>query len=175
MRRMEFGTHRKLTTKDIIALSEATKKRKRIPLEERLWGKVELHDDCWIWTGAKTKSGYGNIGTSYKPHSNLCAHRAGYELLLEEVDPSLDLDHLCRNAACCNPFHLEPVPHCINVSRGKNGTIFRTGRCRKGHIMVGDNIRRVVVNGKPKNRCRTCDQIATRRWQSTHKPWRKKV
>ena len=31
-------------------------------------------------------------------------------MLVGPIEDDLQIDHLCRNHACCNPDHLEPVP-----------------------------------------------------------------
>jgi len=88
-----------------------------IPIEERLIGKMSVDGNgCWIWLAAKDSSGYGRIGTSsYKTES---AHRVVYRLVRGEIPAGLDLDHLCRIRACCNPDHLEPVTRAENLRRG---------------------------------------------------------
>lgn len=48
------------------------------------------------------------------------AHRYAYEDLIGPVDPALDLDHLCRNRWCVNPYHLDPVPHSVNMARARD-------------------------------------------------------
>lgn len=48
----------------------------------------------------------------------ITAHRFAYELLVGPVPDGLQLDHLCRNRACCNPEHLEPVEGVENRLRG---------------------------------------------------------
>jgi hypothetical protein len=37
-----------------------------------------------------------------------------------EIPDGLMLDHLCRNTACVNPSHLEPVTNSVNVQRGND-------------------------------------------------------
>lgn len=86
---------------------------RRRPAEERFWEKVEVAD-CWIWIGAKT-NGYG----AFNDGSRIVrAHRWAYEALVGELDPSLHIDHLCRNPSCVNPDHLEPVTPRENTMRG---------------------------------------------------------
>ncbi|MCA1668901.1 MAG: HNH endonuclease [Thermomicrobia bacterium] len=65
---------------------------------------------CWIWQGALT-NGYGKIA-----HHR--AHRVYYERMYGAIPTGLELDHLCKQKACVNPDHVEPVTHTENVRRG---------------------------------------------------------
>lgn len=72
---------------------------------------------CWIWTGHLTEDGYGR----FKPtglRSTVLAHKWLYERRHGGVPSGLELDHLCRNRACVNPAHQQPVTHVENVRRG---------------------------------------------------------
>lgn len=83
---------------------------------------------CWVALSGLNSAGYGmhhagRVGMKYN-------HREMYRLLRDEIPVGLVLDHLCRNRACFNPWHLEPVTHKVNMSRGKFGT---TTHCPYGH------------------------------------------
>lgn len=86
-------------------------------LEERFWMKVtgDSYEDCWTWTAALADTGYGRFRT---PGRTVFAHRWAYEQVIGPIPDGLQLDHLCRNTRCVNPWHLDPVTGRVNVRRG---------------------------------------------------------
>lgn len=108
--------------------------------------KISIDENgCWNWTGTK-HNGYGSVlfyrrGVSGSRNKN--AYVAMYELKVGPVPSGLELDHLCRNKACCNPAHLEPVTHKENVLRGESLFAHQAKRthCPKWHLYTGKNNR----------------------------------
>lgn len=76
-----------------------------VSLEERLIRKLRKGtiDDCWVFTGAIGKSGYGHIGVGKKIEGT---HRVAFELWCGAIPHGLCVLHKCDVRACCNPNHL---------------------------------------------------------------------
>jgi hypothetical protein len=138
--------------------------RKARPILERIAEKVALTDDgCVIWTGSLDIGGYGQIGVGSKrdrTNTKRKVHRLLYELTVGPVPAGLDLDHLCRNRACCRPDHLEPVTRRENLARGTGliGQQLARLTCAHGHPYTPENT--YMDNGA--RVCRTCKAIRAR-------------
>lgn len=111
---------------------------------------------CWEWSGALNNRGYGQFQI---PGRCNYAHRFAYEEWVDDIPAGLELDHLCRNRACCNPAHLEPVTRSENVRRGLMARLstdvdgLRT-HCINGHPFNDENTYIRPDNGK--RACRAC-------------------
>lgn len=121
-------------------------------------------DDCWIWNGTIC-DGYGRFRIDGK---DVFAHRWSYELLRAEIPPSLRIDHLCRNRACVNPWHLEPVSQRENVLRGEGVPALnaRKTHCNSGHEFTYAN---TYVDPDGGRECRICRAARQRRFESKYK------
>ena len=108
---------------------------------------------CWVWQGSRSRHGYGRIMRFGKMQH---AHRMVWDLLVGPIDPGLVIDHLCRNKACVNPEHLEPVTNEVNVMRGEGPTArnARKTHCPQGHPYDETNTY-VHKNGRGRS-CREC-------------------
>jgi hypothetical protein len=131
-------------------------------LEERLWRRVQKSgpDDCWLWTGATTKNGYGVIGKDQGGiWRNTSVHRLAWELENGPIPKGLTIDHLCRVRTCVNPRHLEPVPHRVNLLRGDTLAARSAAKthCPAGHPYDEANTSFIMSRGRDRSRrCKIC-------------------
>ena len=103
------------STDDVRKAYPANRKMPRTA-DERFWGRVEKSEACWEWIGRKDRDGYGVFSMG---RDNVRAHRWFYERFVAAIPAGLVMDHLCRDRACVNPCHLEPVTNHENLLRGE--------------------------------------------------------
>jgi len=78
---------------------------KRTP-SERLWSRVVKTDECWLWTGTITTSGYGQLSRGRHAEGYVAAHRLAWELTHGPVPTGLWVLHHCDVRNCVRPDHL---------------------------------------------------------------------
>lgn len=120
------------------------------------WTKLAAKPNgCIEWTGKSRVNGYARSNGIY-------LHVAEYERLVGPVPAGLELDHLCRNRACVNVEHLEPVTHSENVWRSDHAQRRKT-HCPSGHTY---SIHNTYVTPSNRRMCRTCMATASRAWRA---------
>ena len=83
------------------------------------WSRVEESDGCWVWTGARTKGGYGHLGIR---GTTIQASHVAFALTRGRW-PIAQVLHSCDNPPCVRPDHLTEGTIADNmrdmISRGR--------------------------------------------------------
>lgn len=124
----------------------------------RVFSYIDASGDCWEWTGALAKTGYGAISRGFNDAGDILAHRAVWELLVGPIPAGMHYDHLCRNRGCVNPDHGEIVTPAENKRRGYGPPALcaRQVVCFRGHALDG-------WRARGHRYCKTCNRDGERR------------
>lgn len=72
-------------------------------LKTKIESRLNKTENCWLWLGAATPTGYGIV--TYKG-KNYYTHRIMFEATKEPIKKFYNVMHKCDNPPCCNPDHL---------------------------------------------------------------------
>lgn len=96
-------------------------------IEDAFWGRVpdKPDDDCWLWRGGMSATGYGIFSFSDKVRRP-ATHASIFIRDGEWPSPGLVVAHECDNPRCVRPDHLVVATHEWNVhdafNKGRNKT-----------------------------------------------------
>lgn len=101
---------------------------------------INLEEDCWEWTSAKDKGGYGtfqvaNNGAGEKHR----APRVSYAMY-KGVWPTLFVLHTCNVTSCVNPFHLYEGTQYDNIRDQITAGTFVKGENNGNAILSNEDV-----------------------------------
>lgn len=139
--------------------------RKRRPVADRFWEKVQKTDSCWLWTGGSVPRGYGRF--LWPDGRKGYAHRFSYELANGPVPDGLWVLHCCDNPPCVRPDHLWLGTHADNMhDMAAKGRKWHPTHCPHGHAYTEVN---TILDGKGGRVCRTCRNAYTKRLRAARR------
>lgn len=104
---------------------------------------------CWLW-----KNDWARADTFVVDGVTWIPYRWAYTHLVGLIPDGLTLDHLCRQPACCNPEHLEPVTLGVNMGRENKARAAERTMCVKGKHPWPEH--KVTFGSKGRSYCRGC-------------------
>jgi len=100
-------------------------------VERRFWDRVDKSAGCWIWTGYRYPSGYGQFPRA--PGDPWRAHRFAWVLTYGDIPDGVFVCHRCDNPPCVRPDHLF-----LGTADDNSRDMRAKGRGRAGITHVGN-------------------------------------
>jgi hypothetical protein len=107
--------------------------RKKKSVKVRFLSKIKKTKGCWLWTGFRTPTGYGQLGINKRP---TLAHRISWTIFKGEIPNGMYVCHRCDVRFCVNPHHLF-----LGTAKDNTQDAFRKGR------LVNPPIQRKLSDG----------------------------
>lgn len=107
-----------------------------ITMLERFWLRVDRRgsDECWPWTGAQSKAGYGMLGLPRNMRRGTKSVQATHIALgiagVRRPSVHAMALHSCDNPCCVNPAHLRWGDHADNAEDAVDRRRYKVGAKR---------------------------------------------
>lgn len=129
--------------------------------------RVDAVTKCWLWTGAVTRRGYGQMMIEGRLFVvTEVAMRVFRKLQPRQINQQNC--HTCDNPRCFNPTHLFRGNQSVNmldaVRKGRQANARKT-HCPKGHPLSGSNLTAVIDRGWRSRHCRACMRERSKRYR----------
>jgi hypothetical protein len=119
------------------------------PLIDRIYAKTKKTDTCWLWIGAKSSFGYGQIysgGTRSSCARIIHTHRAVWEYLFGAIPAGLCVLHRCDIPSCLNPDHLFLGDKADNTSDMRSKGRMKVGTALPQTKLTEDDIKAIRMD-----------------------------
>jgi predicted XRE-type DNA-binding protein len=134
-------------------VDSAVKRRKRRPIADRFWSKVDRSGECWVWRAYIRPDGYGEF--RHPDGYAIKANRFAWEIMNGPIPTGKHVLHYCDNKLCVNPTHLHLGSHADNMREAAERRLMSHGerhhRAKLREPEVAE-IRRLCTAGQPQRK-----------------------
>ena len=120
---------------------------------DKFWSLVNKTETCWLWTGHRTRYGYGRFSVRGRMEY---VHRLSYtDARQVEIPPGMLICHHCDVRTCVRPDHLflgTADDNAQDAARKGRFPAQQRTHCPKGHPYSGSNL----IQLHRRRECRAC-------------------
>jgi hypothetical protein len=125
---------------------------------ERIWEKIEVQGECWLWEGATNSKGYGMISMKGRNGGPAVVHVLLYEMEYGQTDLQIGHTH-CYNRACVSPFHKTAQTQSENQLDIDNKRTGDSTTYPCGHLRIPSNTYKSSTRPNSTGYCKACHNV----------------